>query len=134
MSTHEHPTAPPRISYSPREFAAATSLSLSTVRRRIATGELEAVRCGRRQLIPASEFERLSRRHLAAQLEQTERFSRRLESVSRALADVRKRVTPESLDDPADVALLDRLEREIAHLASDVTALERLVRPQEQAA
>ena len=53
--------APPaqRLSYSPTEAAWATGLSLPTINRKIARGELRSVKVGRRRLIPAQELERL---------------------------------------------------------------------------
>ena len=54
------PTLPiQRISYSPTEAACATGLSLPTINRKIARGELRSVKVGRRRLIPAQELERL---------------------------------------------------------------------------
>jgi excisionase family DNA binding protein len=52
-----------RLTFSPREFANFTGLGLSTVYRRLATGEIRSDRSGRpgrRVLIPRQELERLS--------------------------------------------------------------------------
>ena len=48
-----------RRTFSPSEIAAATSLSLQTIRKMIRLGELKAVRVRRRLLIPADELDRL---------------------------------------------------------------------------
>ena len=48
-----------RVAVSPGEFAAVTGLSISTVHRRLAAGEIRFSRSGRRVLIPLEELERL---------------------------------------------------------------------------
>jgi len=48
-----------RIAFSPKEFATASGLSESAVLRAVRTGQIRAVRIGRRLLIPASEPSRL---------------------------------------------------------------------------
>lgn len=48
-----------RLAFSPGEFATLTGLSLSTVHRRLADGEIRFNRSGRRVLIPRQELERL---------------------------------------------------------------------------
>jgi excisionase family DNA binding protein len=51
-----------RLAFSPRELASLTGLGLSTVYRRLATGEIRSNRSGRpgrRVLIPRQELERL---------------------------------------------------------------------------
>lgn len=55
-----------RVAFSPGEFATLTGLSLSTVHRRLATGEIKFGRSGRRVLIPRTELERLVRPHECA--------------------------------------------------------------------
>ena len=50
-----------RRAFSPGEFAFAVGLSLSTVHRRLAAGEIKFARSGRRVLIPREELERLVR-------------------------------------------------------------------------
>lgn len=50
-----------RMAFSPGEFAFAVGLSLSTVHRRLAAGEIKFARSGRRVLIPREELERLVR-------------------------------------------------------------------------
>ena len=50
-----------RFGYSPTEAAVATGLSLSTVNRKLAAGELKSVKVGRRRVIPTAELERLCR-------------------------------------------------------------------------
>lgn len=49
-----------RVSFSPLEFSLATGLSISTVRRRLAAGEIRFARSGRRVLIPSEELKRLT--------------------------------------------------------------------------
>jgi excisionase family DNA binding protein len=49
----------PRLSYSLTEAAAATGISLATLHRKIASGELKGVKVGRRRVIPADELRRL---------------------------------------------------------------------------
>ena len=53
-------TAKPRM-MTPAQIAEATGMSRSTVSRRIASGELRAVKVGNRNRIPYSEFERFWR-------------------------------------------------------------------------
>lgn len=48
-----------RLAFSPRELASLSGLGLSTVRRRIAAGEIRFTRSGRRVLIPRQELDRL---------------------------------------------------------------------------
>ena len=48
-----------RFGYSPTEAAVATGLSLSTVNRKLATGELKSVKVGRRRVISPEALERL---------------------------------------------------------------------------
>jgi excisionase family DNA binding protein len=48
-----------RVTLSPAEFSFATGLSLSTVNRRIATGEIRSTKLGRRVLIPCDQLERI---------------------------------------------------------------------------
>lgn len=50
-----------RLAFSPGELATLTGLSLSTIHRRLATGEIRFNRSGRRVLIPREELERLTR-------------------------------------------------------------------------
>lgn len=50
-----------RLAFSPGELATLTGLSLSTVHRRLAAGEIKFNRSGRRVLIPREELERLVR-------------------------------------------------------------------------
>jgi excisionase family DNA binding protein len=50
-----------RVAVSPGEFAAVTGLSISTVHRRLAAGDIKFSRSGRRVLIPLEELERLVR-------------------------------------------------------------------------
>jgi excisionase family DNA binding protein len=50
-----------RLAFSPGELATLTGLSLSTVHRRLAAGEIKFNRSGRRVLIPRAELERLVR-------------------------------------------------------------------------
>jgi excisionase family DNA binding protein len=50
-----------RLAFSPGELATLTGLSLSTVHRRLAAGEIRFNRSGRRVLIPREELERLVR-------------------------------------------------------------------------
>jgi excisionase family DNA binding protein len=50
----------PRLSYSLTEAAAATGISLATLHRKIATGELKGVKVGRRRVIPADELQRMT--------------------------------------------------------------------------
>jgi excisionase family DNA binding protein len=52
---------PQRMAFSPGEFAFAVGLSLSTIHRRLAAGEIKFSRSGRRVLIPREELERLVR-------------------------------------------------------------------------
>ena len=52
-----------RLAFSPGEFATLTGLSLSTVHRRLAEGEIRFNRSGRRVLIPREELERLVGMH-----------------------------------------------------------------------
>lgn len=49
-----------RLAFSPGELATLTGLSLSTVYRRLGTGEIRFNRSGRRVLIPREELERLT--------------------------------------------------------------------------
>lgn len=49
----------PRLAYSLVEVALMTGLSLSTVNRRLASGEIRSVKLGRRRLVPMSELERI---------------------------------------------------------------------------
>lgn len=51
---------PQRVALSPGEFAFASGLSLSTVHRRLAAGEIKFGRSGRRVLIPRSELARIT--------------------------------------------------------------------------
>ena len=55
-----------RLAFSPGELATLTGLSLSTVHRRLAAGEIRFNRSGRRVLIPREELERLTRPQEAA--------------------------------------------------------------------
>ena len=48
-----------RLAFSPGEFATLTGLSLATVHRRLASGDIQFNRSGRRVLIPRAELERL---------------------------------------------------------------------------
>ena len=50
----------PRLSYSLTEAAAATGISLATLHRKIATGELKGMKVGRRRVIPADELQRMT--------------------------------------------------------------------------
>jgi excisionase family DNA binding protein len=50
-----------RFGYSPTEAAVATGLSLSTINRKLAAGDLKAAKVGRRRIIPPEELERLCR-------------------------------------------------------------------------
>ncbi|MGA7540622.1 MAG: helix-turn-helix domain-containing protein [Steroidobacteraceae bacterium] len=50
---------PQRIAVSPGEYAFATGLSISTVQRKLASGEIRSAKVGRRRLIPREELERL---------------------------------------------------------------------------
>jgi len=56
-------TASHRVTFSPTEFAFVTGLSISTVHRRLAAGEIKSTRSGRRVLIPRGELERLCSGH-----------------------------------------------------------------------
>lgn len=57
---------------SKKESARALGISVRTLENRIALGELQARKIGRRVLIPRSELEKFARRdHLAAQPEGT---------------------------------------------------------------
>ena len=53
--------SPQRLTFSPMEFSIATGLSISTVHRRLAAGEIKFARSGRRVLIPRDELERITR-------------------------------------------------------------------------
>jgi excisionase family DNA binding protein len=53
------PTLPPRLTYSLVETALVTGLSLSTINRRLASGEIKSVKVGRRRLVPTKELRRL---------------------------------------------------------------------------
>jgi excisionase family DNA binding protein len=50
-----------RVAVSPGEFATLTGLSISTIQRRLAAGDIKFSRSGRRVLIPFEELERLVR-------------------------------------------------------------------------
>lgn len=50
-----------RLAFSPGELATLTGLSISTVHRRLAAGEIKFNRSGRRVLIPREELDRLVR-------------------------------------------------------------------------
>ena len=50
-----------RFGYSPTETAVAIGVSLSTVNRKLATGELRSIKIGRRRIIPPEELQRLCR-------------------------------------------------------------------------
>lgn len=50
---------PPRLAYSLTEAALVTGLSLSTINRRLASGEIRSVKVGRRRLVPVSELQRM---------------------------------------------------------------------------
>jgi excisionase family DNA binding protein len=50
---------PQRLTFSPMEVAVVTGLSISTVHRRLAAGEIKFSRSGRRVLIPRYEIDRL---------------------------------------------------------------------------
>lgn len=54
-------SSPVRVTLSPLEFSLATGLSISTVQRRLAAGEIRFARSGRRVLIPREELERVIR-------------------------------------------------------------------------
>jgi excisionase family DNA binding protein len=58
MSTQTQ-SAAQRLAFSPGEFATLTGLSLATVHRRLAAGDIRFNRSGRRVLIPRAELERL---------------------------------------------------------------------------
>jgi excisionase family DNA binding protein len=53
------PSLPPRLTYSLVEAALVTGLSLSTINRRLASGEIKSVKVGRRRLVPTDELRRL---------------------------------------------------------------------------
>jgi len=48
-----------RFGYSPTETAVAIGVSLSTVNRKLATGELKSIKIGRRRVVPRDELEKL---------------------------------------------------------------------------
>ena len=50
---------PPRLAYSLIETALVTGLSLSTINRRLASGDIKSVKVGRRRLVPVSELQRM---------------------------------------------------------------------------
>lgn len=50
----------PRRAYSLTEASLATGLSLATLHRKLASGELKGVKVGRRRVIPADELKRLT--------------------------------------------------------------------------
>ena len=59
MKLQSRPLVAQRLAFSPGELATLSGLSLSTVHRRLAAGEIKFNRSGRRVLIPREELERL---------------------------------------------------------------------------
>lgn len=55
-----------RLAISPVEYSFVTGLSISTIYRRVASGEIKSEKVGRRVLIPRAELERLSPQEPAA--------------------------------------------------------------------
>lgn len=54
--------APPRTAYTVAEVAASLGLSTKTIRRRIASGEIEVTRFGTAVRIPVAVFNQLTQR------------------------------------------------------------------------
>ena len=69
--------------YSLPETAVLTGLSLSTIQRRLATGEIKSVKMGRRRLVPRGELERLCNTDPSRAPHERWRIGRRWKSVSR---------------------------------------------------
>jgi excisionase family DNA binding protein len=59
MDTQQLPALPERLAFSLIEVAVVTTLSLSTINRRVASGEIKSLKVGRRRLVPKAELEKL---------------------------------------------------------------------------
>jgi excisionase family DNA binding protein len=54
-----YPSLPQPLGYSPTEAAFMSRVSLSTINRKISSGEIKSVKVGRRRVVPRGEIERL---------------------------------------------------------------------------
>jgi excisionase family DNA binding protein len=118
MSTRDHIA---RLAYSPAEFSKGLGIGVATVRRKLKAGEISSTRLGRRILIPATEFLRITG---TAQVTQ---FEARIVALKQAVADLRACSRAEHDEEsPSTAAASARLTEQIDLLQADMAAYRQL--------